>query len=98
MPGATGLFCALQLALNRKSDGRVRITASVRHHLDTFASLAASLTQRPTHLAEIVEQDLSLLGANDAAKPGMGGVPMDAWHLPFPASEETFQARQGKTK
>jgi len=74
IPGATGLFCSLQLALNRASDGRVRISPRVRHHLDTFEELAVSLSERPTHLAEIVEQEPSYAGATDAAKAGMGGA------------------------
>ena len=90
IPGSAGLFCALQLALNRSSDGRIRITKALRHHVDAFASLAASLCHRPTHLAEIVPQEPTLLGATDAAKMGMGGVYFDAdgnsflWRQPFP--------------
>ncbi len=89
IPGSAGLFCALQLALNRSSDGRIRITKSLRHHVNAFASLAASLCHRPTHLAEIVPQEPTLLGATDAAKMGMGGVYFDAegnsflWRQPF---------------
>jgi hypothetical protein len=90
IPGSVGLFCALQLALSRPSDGRIRITKALRHHITTFASLAASLCHRPTHLAEFVPQEPSLLGATDAAKPGMGGVYFDhtgrcfVWRFPFP--------------
>ena len=96
IPGSAGLFCALQVALNRVSDGRIRINASLRQHISAFASLAASLGRRPTHFAEIVEQDPSTLGCTDAAKPGMGGIFYDAfdncyvWRLPFPAD---IQAR-----
>ena len=62
----------------------------MRHHLDTFEELAVSLSERPTHLAEIVEQDPSYAGATDAAKAGMGGVYYDSlgfphvWRFPFP--------------
>ena len=89
IPGSAGLFCALQLALNKSSHGRVRLTTAIQHHLSTFARLAASLGSRPTYLAEIVPQDPNLLGATDAAKPGMGGVYFDAtgaayvWRQPF---------------
>ena len=89
-PGSAGLFCALQLALNRSSDGRIRITKALRLHIDAFASLAASLCHRPTHLAEIVAQEPSRAGATDAAKPGMGGIFYDTdgnpylWRYPFP--------------
>ena len=90
IPGSAGLFCALQLALKRASDGRIRITKALRHHVNAFASLAASLCHRPTHLAEIVPQEPTLLGATDAAKMGMGGVYFDStgrsivWRFPFP--------------
>ena len=73
IPGSAGTFSALQLALNRSKDGRIRITKSLRAHIDTLASLASSLSHRPTHLAEIVPQEPTLLGTTDAAKAGMGG-------------------------
>jgi hypothetical protein len=96
IPGSHGLFCALQLALNRSSDGRIRITRNLRHHLDEFARLAADLSRRPTHLAEIVPQAPNYHGATDAAKPGMGGVFFDhhgqgyLWREPF---EQAIQDR-----
>ena len=74
IPGSAGLFGALQLALNKCAGPRLRISTSLRHHLDTFHRLAKDLAYRPTHLAEIVPQLPSLLGATDAAKAGMGGV------------------------
>ena len=74
IPGSAGLFSALQLALNRSAGGRIKITKALRAHIDAFGRLAASLSQRPTHLAEIVPQEPSFLGATDAAKAGMGGV------------------------
>jgi hypothetical protein len=90
IPGSAGLFSALQLALNRAKGNQVRITNSLRHHIDTFAALTASLRNRPTHLAEVVPQAPSFLGTTDAAKVGMGGVYFDAsgqgyvWRFPFP--------------
>ena len=77
IPGSVGLFSALQLALSRPSDGRIRITKALRHHITAFASLAASLCHRPTHLAEIVPHAPSLLGTTDTAKMVMGGVYFD---------------------
>jgi hypothetical protein len=71
-------------------DNRVRINKSLRHHINAFASLATSLRNCPTHLAEVVPQAPSLLGTTDAAKVGMGGVYFDAsgqgyvWRFPFP--------------
>ena len=98
IPGSKGLFCSLQLALTKSRENRIRITKGLRHHLDTFASLAASLSHRPTHLAEIVPQEPSYLGTVDAAKAGMGGVFYDAtgqpflWRFPFPADLQKAMA------
>ena len=90
IPGSASLFCAMQLALNKSEDSRVRITRSLRDHIDAFAALAADLSSRPTHLAEIVPQEPTLLGTTDAAKAGMGGIFYDStgkpfvWRFPFP--------------
>jgi hypothetical protein len=90
IPGSAGLFSALQLALNRSCGNRIRINKSLSQHLHTFAALTASLSHRPTHLAEVVPQIPSLVGTTDAAKAGMGGVYFDAhgqgyvWLHPFP--------------
>ena len=74
IPGSAGLFSALQLALNRSSHGRIRVTRHLRAHIDAFAALAADLSSRPTHLAELVPEEPMLMGTTDAAKAGMGGV------------------------
>ena len=61
----------------------------MRDHIDAFAALAADLSSRPTHLAEIVPQEPTLLGTTDAAKAGMGGIFYDSsgkpfvWRFPF---------------
>ena len=91
IPGAQGLFGALQLALNQASGDRIPVSRNLKDHLYAFARLAADLSRRPTHLAEIVPQDPSYLGATDAAKAGMGGVYYDGegnpyvWRYPFPS-------------
>ena len=91
IPGSAGLFSALQLACNTPEHGRVRISGALRDHIAAFARLASDLSRRPTHLAEIVPQEPTLLGATDAAKAGMGGVYFDPeqspylWRFPFPA-------------
>ena len=88
--GSAGLFSALQLALNRSKKGRIRITDALRSHLNAFASLAASLCRRPTHLAELIPERPAFAGTTDAAKAGMGGIYYDAdcqahlWRFPFP--------------
>ena len=48
IPGSAGLFSALQVALTAAKGNRVRINRSLRAHIYTFASLAASLCSRPT--------------------------------------------------
>ena len=76
--------------MNQAGDNRVRITLPVRHSLDAFERLCTDLGRRPTHLAEIIPQEPSLLGATDACKTGMEGVYFDAdgtghvWRHPFP--------------
>ena len=90
IPGALALLSALQWAMNQAGENRVRITLPVRHSLDAFERLCADLGRRPTHLAEIVPQEPTLLGATDACKTGMGGIYFDAdgkghvWRHPFP--------------
>ena len=92
IPGSAGLFSALQWAQNKANGNRIRVNRFVRDSLDAFGRLSTSLCQRPTHLAEIVPQEPTLLGATDAAKAGMGGVYFDpagqpyVWRHPFPAS------------
>ena len=87
--GTAGLFSVLQDALNQSSDRRIKITRHLKDHLYAFARLTASLSQRPTHLAEIVPQEPSFVGVTDAAKAGMGGVYYDptgqpyVWRAPF---------------
>ena len=83
IPGSKGLFSALQLAHSKAKGNRVRINRLLRQHINAFASLCTSLSQRPTHLAEIVPQQPSLVGATDAAKPGMGGIFYDPQGRPF---------------
>ena len=67
----------------------------LRHHIQTFALLAPSLANRPTCLAELVEQEPSLLGAFDAAGQGLGSVYFDhlgrpyVWQCPIPASVQS---------
>ena len=65
--GNQGLFGALQLALNNSTRGRIPVNREPKDHLCAFARLAANVGRRPTHLAEIVPQDPSHLGA--------GGLP-----------------------
>jgi hypothetical protein len=77
IPDLVGLFSALQLAHNHSTANRVRITALLHSHIATFASLAASLCCRPTHLAEIMPESPALAGTTDTTKAGMGRVYFD---------------------
>jgi hypothetical protein len=78
IPGGRGLFSTLQLGLKYSDRHRVRITPSIRSHLDDFEFFARSLASRPTHVAEIVPDLPTCIGACDASLAGMGGV----WFLP----------------
>lgn len=93
LPGARGLFSALQHTLGRADRNRVRITAEVRAAADNVRAIADALQQRPTRLQELVHSPPAFHGACDACQHGMGGVwfpdlPASTapilWHSPFP--------------
>ena len=73
LPGSMGCFSLLQTILD-PSKKRLKITEPVRHQLLDFLWLAESVSERPTHLAEVVPTPPSYHGTVDAAKEGMGGV------------------------
>jgi len=72
--GSVSLFSALQWAKNKAGSNRIRVTKPVRGSILAFERLAASLCSRPTHLAELVPQDPTYLGATDPARPGMAAT------------------------
>ena len=75
VPGARGLFSALQTGFQQKeATHRVRIDRNMRIQLEDFKNLARDLHDRPTNLAEIIPDVPSGIGAVDASKHGMGGV------------------------
>ena len=74
VPGAAGLFGALQVGLFHTNKHQVCITLHLWDHLTDFEVLACSITQCPTCFLEIVPNNLSVIGSVDAVKPGMGGV------------------------
>jgi hypothetical protein len=78
IPGGRGLFSTLQHGLKFSNKHRVRLSPSIRSHLDDFELLAQSLASRPTNFAEIVPDLPTCIGACDASLAGMGGV----WFLP----------------
>ena len=76
IPGGQGLFSTLQEAFRHPSqhDGRLELTRNVHDFLEDFRWLAQDLSNRPTRIHEVVQQDPSTLGTTDAAGRGMGGV------------------------
>ncbi len=92
LPGARGLFSALQHTLGHVDRTRVRITAGVREAVTDFRAIADSLQARPTRLQELVPSAPTFHGACDACQQVMGGVwfPSDPsvppllWRSPFP--------------
>ena len=75
VPGARGLFSALQTGFRQKEAAyRIRIDRNMRTQLDDFKNLALDLHTRPTHLAEIIPDTPSGIGACDASGMGAGGV------------------------
>jgi hypothetical protein len=70
------------LGLSHVDRHRVRITSHLRDHLVDFETLARSILQRPTRIAEVVPDYPSAIGAVDAAKAGMGGVVFAPGHPP----------------
>jgi hypothetical protein len=79
VPGARGLFSALQTGLLQKeAKHRIRIDSSIRMQLNDFAWLARNLHERPTRLEEIVPDEPSGIGTVDASGLGMGGT----WFVP----------------
>jgi hypothetical protein len=74
IPGARGLFSALQAAIHSKAHGRLRLTPSFHSAIDDFRWLEYSLRSRPTRLYELVPAQPSLIGSHDASGLGAGGV------------------------
>ena len=92
LPGARGLFSALQDALTRRNRTHVRITRRVHDGLADFRAIADSLRERPTRLRELVPVGPPAAhGACDASQRGMGGVwfvpgmPPVLWRTAFPS-------------
>ena len=82
IPGSSGLFSTLQLALSKAKGHCVQVTWHLHAHIIDFVHLATSLCSQVTYLTEIVPQQPTLLGATDAAKPGMGGVFFNSFSHP----------------
>ena len=74
VPGASGLFGALQLGLSHVDKHCIWITPHLQAHLMDFKALARDIAHCPTHFTEIVPNYPSVISSVDATKPGMGGV------------------------
>jgi hypothetical protein len=91
VPGLRGMFSLLQEAFRHLDGGRIPLTDEVHDALDDIRHITTDLTERPTHLREIIPREPSITGACDAAKAGMGGVLFGAtqapvlWRASFPA-------------
>ena len=84
VPGLGGFFSLLQEALRHVAPARIRLTQAMDDFLDDIRFLVASLHDRPTRFREVVPTPLALIGATDAAAPGMGGV----FFLPTPTGHQ----------
>jgi hypothetical protein len=99
IPGLRGCFSLLQQAFRHTEKNRVRLTENLHDFLADMRYLAQDLASQPTRLYELVPDRPSVIGACDAAKPGMGGVffaPTPTattqpylWREPFPNSVQS---------
>jgi hypothetical protein len=90
IPGSAGLFGALQLGLSHADQHWVQIMSHLWNHLMDLETLARSLLQCPTQIAEVMLDYPSIIGSVDLAKAGMvGGVvfapgqPPTLWQAAF---------------
>jgi hypothetical protein len=74
VPGLRGLFSLMQEALRHETRSRIPLSQDLHDFLDDLRVLVVSLAERPTRLREIVPTPPFVIGASDAAGPGMGGV------------------------
>lgn len=85
IPGARGLFSALQHAFRTESKKRLKLTKNEHRFIDDFRTLAADLPKRPTRIAELVPRTPSVIGTTDASGSGMGGIAFVASKLSYGA-------------
>jgi hypothetical protein len=87
LPGARGLFSAMQAAIRTNALGRLRLDKGFHDAIADFRWLSDSMRDRPTCLQELVPIQPALLGAHDASGRGAG----DVW---FPSPEAVSRAVQ----
>jgi hypothetical protein len=74
LPGARGLFSAMQAAIRTNASGRSHLDKGFHDAIDDFRWLSDSMRDRPTRLQELVPMQPTLLGAHNASGRGAGGV------------------------
>jgi hypothetical protein len=94
LPGARGLFSALQAALSHGDGRRVRLNQHIYDTAADFEYLLRTLATRSTRLPELVPTWPTHVGASDACQIGMGGVwlPVDG-HTASIVWRERFEPR-----
>ena len=95
IPGARGLFSALQDALQHTDGHRVRINQERIYHVAAdFEALVQTLHDQPTRLSELIPTAPLDVGACNACQYGIGGMWFDAldpttapivWRQAFPS-------------
>jgi hypothetical protein len=73
LPGAAGLFSTLQEALRHPQQCHIHITPAVHNFLDEFRALTSTLSDHPTHIAELLPHAHFIIGASDASGAGWCG-------------------------
>ena len=64
----------IPVAVASVANNRLCLSTGIHDALDAFPRLAQDLTERPTHLQELVPIPASCAGAVDACGVGVGGV------------------------
>jgi hypothetical protein len=74
LPGAQGLFSAMQAAIRTNGSGHLCLNKGFHDAINDFRWLSDSMRDRPTRLQELVPTQPTLLGAHDASGRGASGV------------------------
>jgi hypothetical protein len=74
LPGARGLFSAMQAVIPTNASGCLRLDKGFHDAIADLWWCSDSMRDRPTRLQELVAMQPALLGAHDASGRGAGGV------------------------
>ncbi len=92
MPNGRGLTSPIYNAMKKHIDD-IPITAEVKLALEDWKVMLKEMTERPTHVRELVPDAPDYIGYVDACKSGVGGVWLGGtkelkqpvvWHMPWP--------------